>query len=116
VPEVQDDALNMAFDQKSGSLFVFQRGKSELVKIKADDKGLPDTSASPNRYAAQAFGIKDAQGIAFDSSSGSMFILDAGNSQIVSVAPHATLGFDADEAIRANKVQHISLKKVELIR
>ena len=103
LPEVQSDALNVAFDKKSDSLFVFKRGKSELVKIKANGNGLPDASASSNRYAAQAFGIKDPQGIAFDPSSGRMFILDAGNSQIVSVTPHTTLGFDANEAIRSNK-------------
>jgi uncharacterized protein YjiK len=114
LPEVQNDPLNVAFDQKTGSLFAFKRGKSELVKIKADGNGLPDASASSNRYAVQAFGIKDAQGIAFDPRSGRMFILDAGNSQIVSVVPHATLGFDANEAIRANKVQKISLKKLGL--
>src|SRR4026207_1809764 len=82
--EVQTDALNVAFDKKSGGLFVFKRGTSELVKIKSNDKGLPDASASSNRYVVKAFGIKDAQGIAFDSSSGRLFVLDAGNSQIVS--------------------------------
>jgi len=114
LPEVQTDALNVAFDKKSDSLFVFKRGKSELVKIKSNDNGLPDASAPSNQYAAQAFGIKDAQGIAFDPSSGRMFILDAGNSQIISVTPHATLGFDVNEAMRSNKVQKVSLKKLGL--
>ena len=112
ISEVQDDPLNVAFDKKSGSLFVFNRGKSELVKIKADGKGLPNASALPTRFAVKAFGIKDPQGIAFDSGDGRLFILDAGNAQIVSVAPHPTLGFDANEAIRSNKVQRISLKKL----
>jgi hypothetical protein len=78
VPEVQNDALNVAFDQKSGSLFVFQRGKSELVKIKADGKGLPDLSTSPSRSALRTLGIKNAQVLAFDSDNGRLFILDAG--------------------------------------
>ncbi|MEO7839299.1 MAG: hypothetical protein ABIU06_08115, partial [Anaerolineales bacterium] len=114
LPEVQTDALNVAFDKKSDSLFIFKRGKSELVKIKADGNGLPDASALPSRFASNAYGIKDAQGISFDPSSGRMFILDAGNSQIVSAVPHATLGFDANEAMRSNKVQKISLKKLGL--
>jgi len=112
--EVQDDALNVAFDKKSNSLFVFKRGKSELVKIKSNGNGLPDASAPPIRFASNAYGLKDPQGIAFDPASGRMFILDAGDSQIVSVVPHATLGFDANEAIRSNKVQKISLKKLGL--
>jgi len=112
IPETLDDPLNSAFDEQSNSLFVFQRGKSELVKIKADGKGLPDSAASPTRFAVQALGIQDPQGITFDSGDGRLFILDAGTSQIVSVVPHATLGFDANEAIRSNKVQRISLRKL----
>ena len=114
LPEAQADALNTAFDKKSESLFVLNRGKSELVKIKTDWKGLPNASASPIRYSVQAFGIKDPQGITFDQANGLLFVLDANNSQIVSVAPHAILGFDANEAIKSNKVQKISLKKLRL--
>jgi len=112
IPDVQDDPLNVAFDNKSGSLFAFNHGKSELVKIKTDGKGVPNASALPTRFASEAFGVKDPQGITFDSGNGRLFILDAGNSQIVSVVPHATLGFDANEAVRSNKVQRISLKKL----
>jgi uncharacterized protein YjiK len=106
ISEVQDDPVNVAFDGKSGSLFVFKRGRSELVKSKLD------ASAPSTRVAVNALGIQDPQGIAFGSQDGRLFILDAGNSQIVSVAPHSTLGFDADEALRSNKVQRISLKKL----
>ncbi len=111
LPEAQSDPLNMAFDKKSGSLFVFNRGRAELVKIKADGKGLPN-AASTARDSAKGFNLKDPQGMAFDADNGRLFILDAGKSQIVSVVPHPTLGFDADEAIRSNKVQRISLKKL----
>ena len=114
VPEIQDEALNVAFDKKSGSLFSFSRGKSELVKIKTDASGLPETSAAPSRSALGALGIKNAQGLAFDADNGRLFILDAGGSQIVSVASHPTLGFDANEAMRSNKVQKVSLKKIGL--
>ncbi len=112
LPEVKPDPLNVAFDKKSGSLFTLNRGKSELVKIKADGRGLPTASALPTRYASNAYGLKNPQGIAFDPGTGRLFILDAGNSQIVSVVPHATLGFDANEAVKSNKVQKISLKKL----
>ncbi len=110
--EVVDDPLNSAFDEQTDSLFMFNRGKSELVKIKADGKGLPDATASPTRFAVQALGIKDPQGITFDSANGHLFILDAGNSQIVSMASHPTLDFDANEAIHSNQVQRFSLNKL----
>src|SRR5258705_6529965 len=106
IPDAQTDPLNAAFDKKSGSLFMFNRGRSELMQIQSDGKGLPA------RVGAKALGIQDPQGIAFGSGDGRLFILDAGTSQIISVAPHPTLGFDANEAIRANKVQRISLKKL----
>src|SRR5574341_1006071 len=112
ISEVQDDPLNATFDDRTGSLFVFKRGQSELAQIKADSKGLPDASAGSTRFAVNAFGIKDPQGIAFDSTTGRLFILDAGNLQIVSVVPDPTLGFDANEAIRANQVQRIVLQKL----
>ena len=112
LPEAQNDPLNVAFDGKSGSLFVFNHSKAELVKIQADGKGLPNASALPTRFASAAYRVKDPQGITFDSSTGRLFILDAGTSQIISVAPHPTLGFDANEAIRSNKVERISLKKL----
>jgi hypothetical protein len=112
LPEVVDDPLNMAFDNQTGSLFALQRGKSELAQIKVDVKGFSDPSSAPTHLAIHAFGIKDPQGIAFDSSAGRLFILDAGTSQIVSVTPHPALSFDADEAIRGNKVERIWLKKL----
>src|SRR5687768_2908847 len=106
--EVQEEALNVAFNDQTGSLFVFDRGKSELVKIQANDKGLPDAAVQA-RSNVKALNLGNPQGVAFDSASGRLFILDADTSQIISVLPHPTLGFDADEAIRANKVRHISL-------
>ena len=114
LPDVPSDPLNAAFDQKSNSLFVYDRGKSEIAKIRADEKGLPAVSAFSERYNARAFGIKDAQGITFDPQNGRLFILDAADSQIVSVLPHDTLGFDANEAARSNRVQKISLKNLDL--
>src|SRR5258705_860051 len=114
VHAVPSYSLNVAFDNQAGSLFEFNRGKSELAQIKADDKGLPDVSAAPTHFAFNAFGIKDPQGIAFDSATGRLFLLDTGSSQIVSVVPNPTLGFDANEAIRSHKVERISLKKLGL--
>ena len=112
IPEVEIDPLNTAFDNSTDSLFVLNRGKSEIAKIKSDDKGLPTVSAGATRFAVHALGTKEPQGIAFDEGTGSLLILDAGNSEIISVAPHPTLGFDADEAIRSNKVQRISLNNL----
>src|SRR5687768_15380171 len=100
IPEVQNDPLNAAFNQKTGSLLVFNRGTSELIQIRADGKGLS------TRFGANSFGVTDPQGLAFDPVDGRMFILDAGNAQIVSVVPHPTQRFDS------NAVQRISMNNL----
>ncbi len=112
IPEVQNDSLNAAFDDQMSSLFVFNRANSELLQIKADTQGLPNASALQTRFPARAFGVKEAQGITFDPGTGRLFILDAGKSQIVSISPHPTLGFDGNEAVRSGKVQRIQLKNL----
>ena len=110
LPEARGNAINAAFDPGKGSLFVLNHGRGEIVEIQSDGNGLPNPSAPPARSAIQAFGIKDPQGITFNSEDGRLFVLDAGNAQIVSVAPHPTLDFDANEAIRSNKLERISLR------
>ena len=112
IADLQYDPQNVAFDPQTKSLFEFDRGRAELVQINADEQGLPDASSLSRRFGVGAFAIHDPQGIAFDPATGRLFILDAGNSQIVAVAPHPTLGFDAQEAVRSNKVERIPLKKL----
>jgi hypothetical protein len=106
MPEGAADPLNTAFDDRTGSLFVFNRGQSELAKIKADGNGLPDSSAGSTRLAVKGLDVRDAQGIAFNPGDGRLFVLDAGNAQIVSAASDPTLGFDT------KSIQRISLKKL----
>ncbi len=112
LPEAQGNAINAAFDNGKGSLFVLNHGRGEIAEIRSDGNGLPNPSAPPARSAIQAFGIKDPQGITFSSEDGRLFVLDAGSAQIVSVAPHPTLGFDASEAIRSNNIERISLRRL----
>ncbi|HET6595245.1 MAG TPA: hypothetical protein VFG81_06460 [Anaerolineales bacterium] len=112
LPEAQGNAINAAFDRKKGSLFVLNQSRGEITEIKSDGQGLPDPSAPKGRSSTGAFGIKDPQGMTFNPADGRLFILDSGNAQIVSVAPHPTLDFDANEAIRSRKIQRISLKNL----
>lgn len=112
ISEVRDDPLNAAFDAWSSGLFVLKGRQAQLARIQADGKGLPDLSAAPARFAFDSLGLADPQGITFRPDDGRLFILDAGNAQIVSVAPDAALGFDADAAARSNNIKRISLKKL----
>lgn len=113
VSDAQVNPTNTAFDNSSNSLFVFDQGKSELAKGKADSKGLPDPQGESKKFNLKSLNVKDAHGITFDSNSDQLFILDAGNSQVISIAPHPTLGFDANEAINSKKVQRLSLNHLK---
>lgn len=107
--QAQGDPLNTAFDQRSGGLFELDRARSELVKIQADDKGLPNSATSPRRFAVDSFGVANPQGIAFGAD-GHLFVLDTENEQIVAVVPDPVFGFDAEAAIRSGNIRQISLK------
>jgi hypothetical protein len=96
IAEAGVDPLNTAFDKRTDSLFVFDRGRGELAKVKAD--------GSSARFAIGGWKVADPQGLTFDPVNGQMFVLDASKGQILSVPAHATLGFDAD------KIQQISLQ------
>jgi hypothetical protein len=96
IAEVGADPLNTAFDNRTDSLFVFDRGRGELAKVRAD--------GSSARFAVGRLNVTDPQGLTFDPANGRMFVLDASNAQILSVPGHATLGFDA------NQMQQISLQ------
>jgi uncharacterized protein YjiK len=110
--EAQGNAVNAAFNPNKGSLFVLNHGKGEIAEVKSDEKGLPNPSVPLVRSDIRAFGIKDPQGMTFDPANGRLFVLDAGKAQIVSVVPHPTLGFDANEAIRSTKVERIPLENL----
>jgi hypothetical protein len=112
ISEAKESSLNTAFDPRSGNLFVWKSGQRELSGIQTDSSGLPNASASPARFAVTALGVGNPQGITFGPEDGRLFILDAENSQIVSVAPHATRGFDAVEAFRSNNVRRLTLSGV----
>ena len=112
LPEAPENAINAAFNDRKGSLLVLNHDKGEIAEIKSDARGLPNPSAPLVRFASRAFGIKDPQGITFDPGDGRLFVLDAGNRQIVFVIPHPTRGFDASEAIRSKKVGRISLQRL----
>ena len=106
-----DSPLNVAFDNRTNSLFVLNRTNSELVKVTAGQNGLPLASAEAiTRFDVQAIGLKDAQGITFDPKSGRLFILDSKAGQIISISPSLRFGFDGAAAIRESKIKRINIK------
>lgn len=109
--DAQAPDLNMAFDESSGGLYILKPGQSELVRLGTGPGGLPAAS-DRRRFGVSGYGIQDPQGITFDAASGRLYILDAGKSQVVSIAPHPVHGFDGVEVIRGGRLQRIPLKQL----
>jgi hypothetical protein len=100
--------LNVAFDARSNSLFMLDGSNRGLSKIEAKQDGLPNTSLRASTYYdISAFDLQDAQGMSFDPASGRLFILDAGQLQVLILSPHPTRGFNSN-----NRIRHIGLRAI----
>lgn len=118
LPLTVEDPRITAFDSQSNSLFAFNYGVSELVKVGMDEDGVPHTDAqSVKKYNARAYGVQSPEGMAFDPIGGRLYILDSKGPRIISVNRDATSEFDGDTAVRngnLNRLDIVGLKNTEL--
>ena len=78
LPVSIDNPRNVALNSQSNSLFMLNKGLSELVKINLSQRGLPDPSPSNiTRYDVRAFQAQEPNGVTFDPATGRLFILDS---------------------------------------
>lgn len=82
------DPRNMAFDQKFGRLLIFQGVNNRLVVVKEGADGSLDPKTT-DRWDARHFGLTNAQGLAVDPATGTMYFLEAATSRLVRVSPEA---------------------------
>lgn len=82
------DPRNMAFDQKFGRLLIFQGVNNRLVVVKEGADGSLDPKTT-DRWDARHFGLTNAQGLAVDPGTGTMYFLEAANARLVRVSPEA---------------------------
>jgi hypothetical protein len=112
-----ENPVSAAFDSITGSLYILNESDGELSQVGADERGLPGGAAeNVIRYNVRAFGVRNSQGMAFDPSSGRMFILDGSAPGIVSVNPHPEQGFDGDAAVRGGRINRVELSGFENIQ
>jgi uncharacterized protein YjiK len=117
LPVAAENPAATAFDRQSNSLFMLNESSSELIRIDAGEHGLPNTvEENPGRWNARAFGVQEPQGMAFDPSSGRMFILDGRGPGIVSVEPHPSQGFDGEAAARSGRISRVDILGFEGIQ
>src|SRR6266496_3882114 len=88
------DPINMAYDNKANRLLVLQSKANQLLVVEADASGTLDTSTM-TRENVRDWGLQNPQGLAVDSASGDLFILDAAGPRILHVTPNSTGNFSA---------------------
>lgn len=85
VVEEVSDPINITYDSRANRMFIFEGASSELIVI-----NLGGRLRSPNaiqRFAAFEYGVDDANGIAVDPKTGTLFLLDRFGPEIVEVIP-----------------------------
>src|SRR6266498_95263 len=110
IPETIEDPLNVAIDAQSHGLYLLNPGKNDLPKVTLEQNGLTSVSNHAiTHFDVKQFGLQDPRGIAFDPSTGRLFILESASSQIITVLPHPTQGFDGNEAMKGGRIFHSKL-------
>ena len=113
VAAVASDPVNAAFDSRANRLMWFDPAAAELVEIRVGASGAPDPSGGAvKRFAVPQFGLRRAQGMAFDPRDGRLFILDTAARRIVRVTPHPELRFDGAAAARDGRITRIDLSQL----
>jgi hypothetical protein len=106
------DALNIAFNGKANSLFSFNPAKQELTSTPADGNGVLRANATTARFNIRGAGIQQAQGMAFDPTTGQLFMLDPAGKRLISLAPDTAGSYDGDKAIREKRLSRVDLKSL----
>jgi hypothetical protein len=83
-----DNAINMAFDDASGSLFLLNQAHGQLAQIKLDANGLPGP-ATLKRFDIGPLGLSSPQGMAVDATNERLLILDSATSHVISMTLNA---------------------------
>lgn len=87
------DPINVAFDNRVGRLLILHSPANQLLEVREDAQGNLDPRTLI-RYDARGFGLQDPQGMAFDPTSGYLYILDAVGPRLVRVEPGANGSFE----------------------
>ena len=107
------DALNIAFNEKTNSLFSFNPARQELLSIPADGNGVIQANAAPTaRINVRGAGIQQAQGMDFDPATGRLFLLDPAGKRLIILTPDAAGSYDGDKAIQEKRLSRVDLKSI----
>jgi len=109
LPAALADPLNMAFDSAAARLVIFDAAAVQLLDVQElHGRGL--APAAITRSTAQRFGVQRPQGLAFDPTSGRLFVLDGAGPGVARVDPALVAGAGAVAGLRDRRVAQVDLR------
>jgi uncharacterized protein YjiK len=81
-----EDSINLAYDNRAHRLLFYQAAGRRLGEVREGADGRLDPTTL-SYYDARRFGVQNPQGMAVDSASGGLFVLDAAGPRVVRIQP-----------------------------
>jgi uncharacterized protein YjiK len=107
------NVLNTAYNDRTNSLFIFDPATQELAATGTEPGGKLSPAAPSARYKLNIPGFQQAQGMDFEPGTGRLFILDTAGKRLWVITPDEAGNYDANTALRDNRVQRVDLKGME---
>jgi hypothetical protein len=114
LPVAFSASTSLDFDERTGSLFVFDASAGELAQIGIENLDQGEISSQNLRqYNAQSYAVTQPAGIAVDPANRRLMILDAATQELVIISSDVTQGFDGETAARNGKIIRKKLAGLE---
>jgi uncharacterized protein YjiK len=107
------NVLNTAFNDRTNSLFIFDPVTQELAATGTEPGGKLAPAVPSARFDLRIPGFQQAQGMDFEPGTGRLFILDSAGKRMWVITPDEAGNYDANMALRDNRVQPVDLKGIE---
>jgi hypothetical protein len=111
IPIAITNPANVAFDKRSNRLFFYEATTNELIGIPVRADGSLDAAALI-RIKTQHWGIQNPRGMTFDPDSGSLFILDSSQGQIMRIEPVPPDSSDSKAQFKNSRISYIDLSQI----
>ena len=114
--KTMEEPINITFDDSTGDLFLLEGGRLHQAELAIDENDL--TSRATGALGGKFFDLQNPRGLAVDSGSGRLFVLEAKAKQITIIDSGGAAGLDRTAAPQEVKTQTLplSMKDAEQLR
>ena len=103
------DPINITIDNRRGRLFFFDNKSNEIGVIKLHGR-IPNLKTI-ERFDAREFDIWDPRGMAVDSNTGTVFVLDGSDSNIIRLGPESPGSNPQTAALDESRVSRLPIQR-----